>query len=460
MPALPSNRIAALDALRGIAILGMVLSGILPRAILPAWMYHAQVAPPQHVFDPTLPGITWVDLVFPFFLFSMGAAFPLAMRPGLEAGKSLGKMSFRILKRGGLLVIFAIMLQHLRPHHIQNPPNAMTWGLAIVGFMVLILVYSEYPLQWMQERKWVRWLGWALLLVWIPIYQLISPNDFSLGRSDIILLVLANMAIVAALLWLFSTERPELRVGVLLLYLALRLAHDHSEWMSSIWSWSPVDWFFRWDYLKYLFIVIPGTFAGELLLQAKQERSTERAGPVIFVSVLILVITLVGLIGFQQRWLLASSVILGFGTIFSALSSRLLTFAHGKLLTWGAFLVLLGVFLEPFEGGIKKDPSTLSYYALTAGLAFYSILLFRLWEDRISQFWLWKLVVDNGRNPMLAYVLMGNLIWPVLTLTGVETLIGRLHGQAIPLVLVAFVKMLVLALLVQFITNRGWRWRT
>ncbi|HLO52557.1 MAG TPA: DUF5009 domain-containing protein, partial [Kamptonema sp.] len=40
-----SKRADALDALRGIAVLAMVLSGTIARKTLPAWMYHAQEPP-------------------------------------------------------------------------------------------------------------------------------------------------------------------------------------------------------------------------------------------------------------------------------------------------------------------------------------------------------------------------------------------------------------------------------
>ncbi|NDH55065.1 MAG: DUF5009 domain-containing protein, partial [Betaproteobacteria bacterium] len=52
------DRALALDALRGLAILAMLLSGQLPfdANALPAWMYHAQVPPPHFVFNPNLPG--------------------------------------------------------------------------------------------------------------------------------------------------------------------------------------------------------------------------------------------------------------------------------------------------------------------------------------------------------------------------------------------------------------------
>lgn len=74
-------RDTSIDALRGFAILTMILSGSIAYGdVLPAWMFHAQVPPPLHKFNATIPGITWVDLVFPFFLFSMGAAMPLALK--------------------------------------------------------------------------------------------------------------------------------------------------------------------------------------------------------------------------------------------------------------------------------------------------------------------------------------------------------------------------------------------
>ena len=56
------KRAYSLDALRGYAILTMILSATIAFGILPGWMYHAQVPPPDHHFDPTVYGITWVDL--------------------------------------------------------------------------------------------------------------------------------------------------------------------------------------------------------------------------------------------------------------------------------------------------------------------------------------------------------------------------------------------------------------
>ncbi|MEG4347496.1 DUF5009 domain-containing protein [Microcoleus sp. A003_D6] len=45
----------------------------------------------------------------------------------------------------------------------------------------------------------------------------------------------------------------------------MRLASRTDGWIKLIWSASPVPWIFQFDYLKYLFIVIPGTIVGDLL---------------------------------------------------------------------------------------------------------------------------------------------------------------------------------------------------
>ncbi|MBQ5619617.1 MAG: DUF5009 domain-containing protein, partial [Alistipes sp.] len=109
------KRVAAIDVLRALAIIGMVVSGqMLWNAELPAFMFHAQLPPPTFAFNPEVPGITWVDLVFPFFLFSMGAAMPLALRRREEQGAGWKEVTGSALHRFVWLASFAIILGNTR----------------------------------------------------------------------------------------------------------------------------------------------------------------------------------------------------------------------------------------------------------------------------------------------------------------------------------------------------------
>ncbi|MBP1613292.1 MAG: hypothetical protein H6Q13_740 [Bacteroidetes bacterium] len=118
-----NNRAFSLDALRGYAIATMILSATICEGILPGWMYHAQVPPPDHVFDPSRYGITWVDLIFPFFLFAMGAAFPFSI--GSKHNKGTGTLNLVIhsLLRGVKLTFFAIFIQQMYVWGSSSPPR-------------------------------------------------------------------------------------------------------------------------------------------------------------------------------------------------------------------------------------------------------------------------------------------------------------------------------------------------
>ena len=68
-----NNRALALDALRGYAIITMVLSATIVTHVLPGWMSHAQTPPPDHAFNPMLPGISLLPVCY-------GSSFPFLDR--------------------------------------------------------------------------------------------------------------------------------------------------------------------------------------------------------------------------------------------------------------------------------------------------------------------------------------------------------------------------------------------
>ena len=67
-----SGRIASIDALRGLTILVMIFVNDLGGVIgAPAWM--------KHYFPYDADGMTFVDVVFPAFLFIVGMSIPFAI---------------------------------------------------------------------------------------------------------------------------------------------------------------------------------------------------------------------------------------------------------------------------------------------------------------------------------------------------------------------------------------------
>jgi predicted acyltransferase len=434
-----SQRADALDALRGLAVLAMVLSGTIARKTLPAWMYHAQLPPPAHTFNPKLPGLTWVDLVFPFFLFAMGAAIPLALSRRIAKGWDVKKIILSILQRGFLLASFAIFLQHIRPTTISpDAANTQKWWLGLCGFLILFLMYVRWPQKRSASlRRGLTIAAWIVGIIFVSRIQYPNGTGFSVDRSDIILMVLANMAVFGSIIWLFTRSNLWLRVGFLGLLFAMRLSSQDEGWIKLIWSYSPATWLFQFDYLKYLFVVIPGTIVGDLLFRSIQYTSPEEASYAnwktpryLSITVLMFAVNLVLLIGLQARWVWQTSLT----TMILCLCGWWLLRNPGnvtenlsiRLYKWGVYWLALGLLFEPYQGGIKKDSATVSYFFVTTGMAIFLLIGLTIIIDVFHKKRFLQLFVDNGLNPMIGYAGFANIIWPILVLTGWENTIINL----------------------------------
>jgi len=480
-PVTTQKRAYALDALRGFAILAMVLSGTIAYRILPAWMYHAQEPPPTHTFNPHLPGLTWVDLVFPLFLFSMGAAIPLALSRRLAKGLARSKIILSILKRGFLLGTFAIVLQHLRPQVINPDPTPQTWWIALLGFLILFLMFVRWPDSWPIGLCRVITLGaWGsavILLACLRYPDGIAGGGFSVYRSDIILIVLTNTAIFGSIVWLFTQSNLLLRLGCLGLLLALRLSATTSGWVAWLWSASEksnpmsFSWIFHFEYLPYLFLVIPGTIAGDLILSWIETPTVSGNAQTYwskrhFYSIIMFVFTicLTLLIGLQARlvWqttLLSLTLCLAGYFLFikpATSTERLLN----NLYLWGVYWLSLGLLFEPYQGGIKKDSPTMSYFFVTAGMALFSLIAFTIIIDVLNQKKWVQLLIDNGQNPMIAYVGFANLLWPILALTNLDSTIIEHTKTPLFGFLKGLVYTLIVASIVSLFTKLKLFWRT
>lgn len=441
----------------------MHFSGRVPYRDLPAWMYHAQIPPPDRNFNDQVFGITWVDLVFPFFLFTMGAAIPLAIQSRLNKGDTMPQIIRQVLIRGVMLVAFALFGEHFRPYTIDNDGGVPAMYLGLFGIVILGALFWRMPDHWSNRNKFlVRLSGWIVApLVIAFIHYSNGQVGFYNDRNDIILMVLANVSVSASFIWLFTREKPLLRMlGVAIVAVAF-LEQSAPGLSKLIWSFTPLQFFqkdhwpflfdldgwkfsrfvpifYHFEYHKYLIISLPGTVCGDLFLrfQRSKESSPEsspesssasssasgfRAPAMISIGLLSLVSVIVACAGLLSREVIPTSIsmiLIGFVLLyFTSNPKSAMEQAIRGFVVWGFAFVVLGMLAEPQAGGIRKDEATLSYFFLTPGLAFWCIAGITCWVDGLGWRRGTQLVEQTGQNPILGYILITNLDPPVFDLT-------------------------------------------
>jgi predicted acyltransferase len=501
------NRALALDALRGYAIITMVLSATEVFSILPGWMYHAQVPPPDHVFDPTRYGITWVDLIFPFFLFSMGAAIPLSLGRLSQKGTPMEQLLKKVLYRWFRLTFFALFVAHAYPYMLGYPQEWMNYAVPIGLFLLLCLMFIPNPFGLSDgAARCIRWSAYAVGTL-IVVVQPYTAGHFQLKDVDVIMLILANVSLTGMLIYLLTQHHPRVRWAImLLLMLVYGWAEVPESVMSDVMKFNPLPWLFNVAYQEYLILLIPGMAAGELLTKWLKDRSEVRVAcskgqelspssdsttlnlsegkpttetfnpsesgkafgsprakaPAWVALVALLVIVLNVALLYDRALLLNFCITVCLLPIIGWLlrgSSVDETFWR-HLYQMGALLLVAGLLLEPIEGGIRKDYVNLCYLLTTGGLAYLSLLVLSVACDYYRLPALSKPLEMVGRNPMVAYVACSMVVIPVLWLLKVYPLIVAM--EQIPLT--GFLKGVLLTaitvLLTCGFTAKKWYWKT
>ena len=590
-------RAHALDALRGYAIITMVLSAMEAFSVLPRWMYHAQVPPPDHVFDPTIYGITWVDIIFPFFLFSMGAAIPLSLGRQHAKGESIMKLTWKTVQRWVKLTFFAIFIIHAFPFMLGYEQEWMRYAMPIFFFILLCLMFMPNPFGLSPYKA--RAITWSAYLVAVG-FMLLQPYaggaPFRLTDSDCIMLILANVSLTGSIIYLLTIGHPLRRLALLPFLVALFMAaHTANSWPALLIHTSWLPWLYLPAYQVYLLIIIPGTVAGEWIAQwlekmkandtskglvdnyqkkneavlenvnplkggrgavlengngvkndekvvlenenkvrtrseEMKDKENALALPVALLSLALIIVNVVLLFGRHlvanlvatmvltalSAWLLRSRRKAGTTGVEAAkqraaskdassqnaakqeVSSREASSQEAakqevynreassqeaakqevynqkcssipasptlhfwqRLSSAGAYLLLLGLCLESYEGGIRKDDVTLSYLFVTCGLAFYALLLLTVVCDHWHVRWLCAPLEMVGKNPMVAYVSASMVIIPVLILTQLYPYIDALSSQPLTGFLKGVLLTTLCMALTAWFTHKRWFWKT
>jgi heparan-alpha-glucosaminide N-acetyltransferase len=160
-----SVRLQSLDILRGFVILVMFfVNDIASVTGTPAWI--------KHIEPSDADGMTFVDIVFPAFLFLVGVSIPFAIGSRLNKGATIGQTVLHILVRTvGLLVIGVFMVngESIKKDGLIDPSY---WGLLThTGFF---LTWLSLPMTGSRTRITalvLRMLGLAILITAALLYR-------------------------------------------------------------------------------------------------------------------------------------------------------------------------------------------------------------------------------------------------------------------------------------------------
>lgn len=163
-----TNRLQALDVMRGLAIAAMIVFNNSGHHFAP--LCHAEWN-----------GLTPTDLAYPFFMFIMGVSVCFSMRKAAERGK--GRALLRILRRAASIFILGLFLSNFS----KMVNGTFCWeGMRIMGVLQrLALVYLTGALIYLYvPRKWHLPIALTLLAAYIAILKCL--NGYVHGEENVI----------------------------------------------------------------------------------------------------------------------------------------------------------------------------------------------------------------------------------------------------------------------------------
>jgi predicted acyltransferase len=396
-----SARLASIDAFRGLTILLMIwVNDVASVAGTPWWMRHM----------PTdADGMTFVDLVFPAFLFIVGMAIPFALDRRLDRGATMSATVGHVLLRtAGLLIAGVFMVNMDSLDAEATGMSRPVWTLLVYGG--IILVWNMYPKSGTRTAPlfWLlRGAGIVLLGYLATIYRAKAEDGTLLHLRPMwwgILGLIGWAYLTVCIFYLPLRRQPAALVGVVALLHLLNIASRNGalDWAEPVSRW----------------------------------------------------VSLGGAIGGHGS-ITAAGVVLGM--LFMRESPAT---THGDRLRWmawfGLALIVAGLLVwHPYK--ISKDHATPAWCMISAGLCCYLFgVCYYLLDVRGWKAWALSLR-PAGENPLLAYIL-APIIYACFQMAGVNPL-RQVAGEGWPGIGMSAVFAIVVVLLTGLLGRMGLRLR-
>ncbi|WP_433963820.1 DUF5009 domain-containing protein [Tunturiibacter gelidiferens] len=206
-----ANRVASVDIFRGLTMTLMIFVNELAAVKgLPWWNYHALAK---------VDAMTYVDMVFPAFLFILGMTIPIALEHRLRKNPSMPALWLHVILRTIALIVLGLILANaeLGSRSLMGIDPMLWTILALTGAVLYWNVYSRSERHQTLFRI-LRFSGLALMVVMFAIFRRTTLD----GHAA----------------WI-STSYPEI-LGLLgYTYLAVSILYIATR----RWRWAPLVWF-------------------------------------------------------------------------------------------------------------------------------------------------------------------------------------------------------------------------
>jgi hypothetical protein len=121
--------------------------------------------------------MTYVDMVFPFFLFIVGMSLPMAIRRRLSAGDSMWALGLHVAGRALALVVLGLILAN------RDKVDPRLTGLSadhwtLIALLGSILFWINYPksIRFRIVFRGLKAAGLVVLVVMLAIFRRSLPN--------------------------------------------------------------------------------------------------------------------------------------------------------------------------------------------------------------------------------------------------------------------------------------------
>ncbi|MCK9626313.1 MAG: DUF5009 domain-containing protein [Bacteroidales bacterium] len=468
------KRYEALDILRGLTIFGMVFSAIIPSGVLPVWMYHMQNPPPTHELNTLVRGISWVDLVFPIFIFCMGAAIPLSGRKKLSLWKSENitegnmtkKFFLNSLERFFMLWIFSYLYVFMLFTNINS-----IWAqvLTLVGFAAFFPMYMVLKKDISNRRKMaIRLFGVVIILAVCITGHFCFDEVISVQRRGIIIFLLAFLYLFGSIIWYFTKDKPILRSIIFTIILLFTIISQQLNWPEITYANSSVKWWFNLEYIYFLLLLLPATYIGDILYKRIEEGKSDllvsapkKERITAFFLFPVLLATIIWLISSSATGFIETDILVVFCILIVLANFSILLPSYRKYFWVIILLLVLGFIFEPFTGYIKKVPCTISYCLITCAISIMLLIMIDvLCHITIKNAFKW-VFAGAGKNPLMSYIAFSSLIVPLMNITGFITIYKECRPASNPWigVLTSAVMVLITMTFVSFLSSKKIFWK-